>query len=118
VVQAFEDKGLEVGNPHHVEDDPKWGTGLVPKTMDSGTRFELPSYPLMNKEPATGDVYHFASAQDQKVVSNYFGTINESTTGMFYTHLYETDGFMLKMDGRVPKTVANQYGDAFKQATS
>ena len=119
VVAAFGDKGLEVGNPQHVEDDPQWGTGLIPKTMDSGTRFQLPSYPSMGKEPATGDVYHFASSKDQKVVSNYFNTINESTNGgMFYTHIYETEGFLLKIDGHVPKMVAEQYGNVLKEATS
>src|SRR5947209_6118880 len=100
VVQAFRDKGLEVGNPHHVEDDPKWGTGLVPKTMDSGTRFELPSYAATPQSPTNGNVYHFATPEDQKVLSNYFKTINESTTGaLFYSHVYETQGFILQIDG-------------------
>jgi hypothetical protein len=118
VVQAFQDKGLEVGNPHHVEDDPKWGTGLVPKTMDSGTRFELPSYAVSPQSPTNGSVYHFATPEDQKVLSNYFKTINESTAGaMFYSHVYETQGFILHMDGRVPKPVANQYANVLKEIT-
>ena len=118
MVQAFQDKGLEVGNPHHVEDDPKWGTGLIPKTMDSGTRFELPSYAASPRSAANAFVYHFATPEDQKVVSNYVKTINESTAGaMVYSHIFETQGFILLMEGRVPKPVANQYADVLKEAT-
>jgi hypothetical protein len=36
VVQAFKDEGLEVGEYYNVEDDPDWGTGMLPKTMDGG----------------------------------------------------------------------------------
>lgn len=109
VAQAFMDNELEVGNYYHVEDDPEWGTGALPKTMDSGTRVELPTY-TMGTTPAHADVFHFATADDQKVVSDYLGTLNKSGGGMFYTHTYETNGFLLKIDGNVPKPVADQYG--------
>src|SRR5215208_5580637 len=106
VVRAFEAEGLEVGEYYDVEEDPEWGTGMLPKTMDSGTRFEIPDYKSIGGDPATGDVFHFATAKDQKVVSDYLNTVADSN-GFFYTHLYETNGFMLKIDGKVPKDVAD-----------
>ncbi len=116
VIQAFQGEGLEVGDYFHVEDDPEWGTGMLPKTMDSGTRFELPSYAPTPDTPREGTVYHFASADDRRVVSEYLATVNESG-GMFYSHVYETDGFLLQIDGGVPKSVAEQYGTALEGAT-
>jgi hypothetical protein len=65
------------------------------------------------------NVYPFATPEDQKVLSNYFKTINESTAGaMFYAHSYETDGFVLQIDGHIPKPVASRYADVFKEVTS
>jgi len=116
VVQAFQDEGLEVGEYYHVEDDPEWGTGMLPKTMDSGTRFELPSYAHTPDTPREGTVYHFASPDDQRVVSEYLTTVNEAG-GMFYSHVYETDGFLLQIDGGVPKPVAEQYGTVLEGVT-
>jgi hypothetical protein len=98
-----------------VEDDPDWGTGMVPKTMDSGTRFELPGYEQMGRQ-ATADVYHFATSEDQETLSSYFDTVSKAN-GLFYVHLYETDGYMLKIDGSVPKNVADGYGEVFENAT-
>ena len=112
VVRAFEEEGLGVSNPRDVEDDPEWGTGMLPKTMDSGTRFEIPGYDRLD-EPAVGDVYHFATAEDQRVLSDYLETV-ASSSGLFYTHVYETDGFLLKIDGSVPKNVADSYGEVFE----
>jgi hypothetical protein len=34
---------------------------------------------------------------------------------LFYTHVYETEGFMLNIDGSVPKTVADKYNEVFQQ---
>ena len=115
VVQAFRDAGLEIADSYDVEDDPQWGTGMVPKTMDSGTRFELSGYEQMG-EQAIGDVYHFATPDDQEVLSNYFDTVSKSS-GLFYVHVYETDGYMLKIDGRVPKATADSYGEVLKNTT-
>ena len=115
VVQAFKDEGLDVGDSYNVEDDPKWGTGMVPKTMDSGTRFELPGYQQMNQQ-ATGDVYHFATSEDQETLSNYFDTVSKKS-GLFYVHVYETDGYMLKIDGAVPKSTADSFGEVLESAT-
>lgn len=116
VVKAFEEEGLEVGEYYHVEEDPEWGTGMLPKTMDSGTRFELASYAPTPDTPRVGSVYHFASAEDQRVVSEYLTTVNE-TGGMFYSHVYETDGFLLQLDGGVPKQVADRYGSVLERVT-
>ena len=69
VVQAFRDEGLEVGESYNVEDDPDWGSGMLPKTIDEGTRFELPDY-YRADDPAVGDVFHFATSEDQRVVSD------------------------------------------------
>ena len=113
VVQAFRDEGLEVGESYNVEDDPDWGSDMLPKTMDEGTRFELPGY-YRADEPAVGDVFHFATPEDQRVVSDYLETVGKSS-GLFYTHVYETEGFMLKIDGSVPKTVADDYNEVFQQ---
>jgi hypothetical protein len=113
VVQAFRDEGLEVGESYNVEDDPDWGSGMLPKTMDEGTRFELPGY-YRADAPAVGDVFHFATPEDQRVVSDYLETVGKSS-GLFYTHVYETEGFMLKIDGSVPKTVADEYNEVFQQ---
>ena len=115
VVRAFEDEGLEVGEYYDVEDDPKWGKGMLPKTMDSGTRFELPRY-TVGQDPSIGDVFHFATSEDQRIVSDYLETVSEAG-GMFYTHVYETDGFLLKIDGNVPKNVADRYGGVLEEVT-
>ena len=115
VVRAFEAEGLEVGEYYDVEDDPQWGTGMLPKTMDSGTRFEMPSY-SRGQEPPVSDVFHFATSEDQRVVSDYLETVSK-TGGMFYTHVYETDGFLLKIDGSVPKNVADSYGSVLEKVT-
>ncbi len=115
VVRAFIDEGLEVGEYYDVEDDPEWGTGLLPKTMASGTRFELPSY-TVGQDPSIGDVFHFATSEDQRIVSDYLETVSEAG-GMFYTHVYETDGFLLKIDGNVPKNVADRYGGVLEEVT-
>lgn len=112
VVKAFEDEGLTVENPRPVEDDPEWGTGMLPKTMDAGTRFDLSEY-AKRKHPATVDVFHFASSEDQQVVSGYLDKVSGSS-GMFYIHVYETDGFLLKIDGNVPKPEADRYGEVLK----
>ena len=116
VVRAFVDEGLEVGEYYNVEDDPEWGTGLLPKTMDSGTRFELPSY-TVGQHPSIGDVFHFATSEDQRIVSDYLETVSEAGGGMFYTHVYETDGFLLNIDGNVPKNVADRYGGVLEEVT-
>ncbi len=116
VVRAFVDEGLEVGEYYDVEDDPEWGTGLLPKTMDSGTRFELPSY-TVGEDPSIGDVFHFATSEDQRIVSDYLETVSEAGGGMFYTHVYETDGFLLNIDGNVPKNVADRYGGVLEEVT-
>ena len=64
-------------------------------------------------------MYHFTTLEDQKVLSDYFKTINESAAGaMFYTHFYETNGFILQIDGHIPKPVASRYADVFKEVTS
>jgi hypothetical protein len=34
---------------------------------------------------------------------------------MFYSHIYETDGFLLQLDGGVPKPVADQYGSVLER---
>jgi hypothetical protein len=86
---------------------------MLPKTMDEGTRFELPDYRRGN-EPATGDVFHFATEEDQRVLSDYLETVGKSS-GLFNTHVYETDGFMLKIDGSVPKPVAERYNEVFQR---
>ncbi len=113
IAQAFQDEGLEVGEYYHVEEDPEWGTGMLPKTMDSGTRVELPSYSV-GEDPAITDVFHFDTSEDQQVVSDYLDTVTQEGGGMFYTHVYETDGFLLKIDGNVPKLVADQYGSVLE----
>ena len=117
VVRAFVDEGLEVGEYYDVEDDPEWGTGTLPKTMDSGTRFELPSYTAGQDPIIIGDVFHFATSEDQRIVSDYLETVSEASGGMFYTHVYETDGFLLKIDGNVPKNVADRYGGVLEEVT-
>lgn len=114
VVQDFADAGLAVGDSWELADDPEWGTGMVPKTMDGATRFEIPGYKQTNRA-ATGDVYHFATAEDQKILSDYFGTMSKAS-GLFYVHVYETDGYMLKIDGAVPKDVADGYGNVFEKS--
>jgi hypothetical protein len=113
VVQAFVDEGLEVEALYNVEDSPGWGTGMLPKTMEEGTRFELRGYSMGN-EPTTGDVFRFATEEDQRVVSDYLETVGQSS-GLFYTHVYETDGFLLKIDGSVPKPVADRFNEVFQR---
>jgi hypothetical protein len=37
--------------------------------------------------------------------------------GLFYVHVYETDGYMLKIDGAVPKSTADSFGEVLESAT-
>ena len=53
---------------------------------------------------------HIASS----LLEALYRTVNE-TGGMFYSHIYETDGFLLQLDGGVPKPVADQYGSVLER---
>jgi hypothetical protein len=37
--------------------------------------------------------------------------------GLFYVHVYETGGYMLKIDGAVPKSTADSFGEVLESAT-
>ena len=125
VVQAFEDEGLEVRNAHSLEDDPDWGTGMVPKTEKEGTRFEIPSgeedapddepdLETIGEEDKLGDVFTYESREDLEVMKDYWENFNESGPGMFYTHVYDEGLVLVRIDGSVPKSEADEYGEVME----
>ncbi len=125
VVQAFKDAGLEVRNAHPLEEDPDWGTGMVPKTEKEGTRFEIPSgeentpgdegrLERIGDENKVGDVFTYESREDLEVMKDYWETVNETGGGMFYTHVYDKGLVLVRIDGSLPKSEADEYGEVLE----
>jgi hypothetical protein len=83
--------------------------GMVPKTEKEGTRFEIPS-----GEDKTGDVFTYESRDDLEVMKSYWEAFNESGSGMFYTHVYDEGLVLVRIDGSVPKSKADEYGEVME----
>ncbi len=113
VVKAFEEEGLPVENAQLLSEDPNWGTGNVPKTEKEGTRFEIGERSTFG-EPAEGAVFTYESRDDLDVMKDYFETLNDSGGGMFYSHLYNEDLVLIRIDGTVPKSEADRYGEVLE----
>ncbi len=113
VVEAFEEEGLPVENAQLLSEDPEWGTGMVPKTEKEGTRFQIGGRSTLG-EPAEGLVFTCESRDDLDVMKGYYETLNESGGGMFYSHLYNKGLVFVRIDGTVPKSEANRYGEVLE----
>ena len=114
VVEAFEEEGLPVENTQLLSEDPEWGTGMVPKTENEGTRFEIPGRSTLG-EPAQGLVFTYESREDLDVMKRYYETLNDSGGGMFYSHLYNKGLVLIRIDGTVPKNEADRYGEVLER---
>lgn len=111
VVQAFKEQGLEVGDSYPVDEDPNQAKFIGPKTYQEGTRFLLPSL----GEDTGGQVYTYASRDDLGVMKNYWETLNENTTGMLYSHVYDKGNVLVHITGQLPKGKADEYGQVLEQ---
>jgi hypothetical protein len=112
IVLAFEEEGLEVGEFYPVEQEPDWNESIVPKTYEEGTRFEIPS---MGTNEG-GRVFVFESREDLEVMREYYRAVEEMP--MFgpalHSHLYEDGLVLLQINGELPKTEADRYGEVME----
>ena len=106
VVQAFEEAGLEVGEPYPVDEDPNWTSNNVPKTYEEGTHFDA-------AEDQGGQVLVFENRRDLEVMKKYWENFNEKG-GFFYSHVYERDNALLHINGKLPKSRADEYNEVFQ----
>jgi hypothetical protein len=109
VVLAFEEVGLEVGDFYPVEWERAFARSPVPKTYEEGTRFEIPS---MGKNEG-GRVFVFESKEDLRVVRRYYEQIERMPVfgPALHSHLYEDGLVLLQINGELPKTDADRYGE-------
>lgn len=113
IVEAFREEGLEVARSESVDDEEDWQDNLVPKTYKQGTHFVIRPGRTENEEMG-GRVFTYDSEEDLEVMRNYYETVS-SSSGMFYTHVY-TDGLVLmQINGQIPKTQADRYGDVLQE---
>ena len=111
VVQTFRDQGLEVGDSYPIEEDPGHAKFIGPKTYQEGTRFLLPSA----GEDTGGQVYTYASRDDLEVMKNYWESLNEDTSGMLYSHVYDKGTVLVHITGQFPKGKADRYGQVLQE---
>jgi hypothetical protein len=111
-VLAFEEEGLEVGDFYPVEQEPQWNRSPVPKTYEEGTRFEIPS---LGRDPG-GRVFVFEEQEDLEVMRDYYVQIVEMP--IFgpspHSHLYQDGLVLLQINGQLPKTEADRYGEVLQ----
>ena len=103
IVQAFEDEGLTVVNPRPVQDDD---LGMAPQTFEEGTHFVAST-----QEDLGAKVFTYESKDDLRQMQTFY----ESFSGMFYSHVYTNDLTLLQINGQLPKSKADQYGDVLEQ---
>ena len=106
VIQAFEEAGLEVGQPYPVDEDPNWTSNMVPKTYEEGTHFDA-------TEDQGGQVLVFENRRDLEVMKKYWENFNEKG-GFLYSHVYERDNALLHINGKLPKSRADEYNEIFQ----
>jgi len=112
IVLAFEEQGLEVGDYYPVEQELDWNKSVVPKTYEEGTRFEIPS---LGKDSG-GRVFVFEDQEDLEVMRDYYESVEEMPIfgPSLHSHLY-TDGLvLLQINGQLPKTQADRYGEVLQ----
>jgi hypothetical protein len=109
VVQAFEDEGLSVGQSYPVDEEPGAKNSPLPKTYIEGTRFEIPA---MGKNEG-GRVFVFEDEEDLDVLERYYEEVeNMPIFGpSLRSHLYQEGLVLLQINGELPKTQADRYGE-------
>ena len=103
IVQAFEDEGLTVVNPRPVQDKD---LGMAPQTFEEGAHFVAST-----REDLGARVFTYESEADLLQMQTYY----EGFSGMFYSHVYTNDLMLLQINGQLPKSKADQYGDVQEQ---
>jgi hypothetical protein len=113
IVLAFKEEGLEVGEYYPVEQDKDWNDSPVPKTYTEGTRFEIPSL----GQDAGGRVFVFESREDLEVIRDYYTQIEKMPIfgPSLHSHLYEDGLVLLQINGELPKTEADRFGEVMKR---
>ena|SRR5918999_1565369 len=113
IVAAFRDNDLPVGDSYPVEDLAGWNSSPIPKTHEQGTHFDIPGH----GKGYGGQVFVFENQDDLQVMRDYYENIeNLPVSGpSLHSHLY-TDGLvLLQINGDVPKTDADQYGEVLRE---
>jgi hypothetical protein len=103
VVQAFRDRGLEVGKSYPVEQEPGWDERPVPKTYEEATRFEIPSL----GEDSGGRVFVFRSQRSLNTVREYY----EGLPTSIRPYVYVENGVLLQLNGNMSESEARKYKD-------
>jgi hypothetical protein len=113
IVAAFKDEGLPVGNSYPVEDLDGWTRSPIPKTYEQGTHFDIPG---QGKQHG-GQVFVYESREDLQVMRRYYEQIEKLPTfgPSLHSHLYQEGLVLLQVNGGVPKTDADRYGDVMQR---
>jgi hypothetical protein len=106
VVQAFRDKGLEVGRSYPVEQEPGWEDKPVPKTYQEATRFEIPSLGA----DAGGRVFVFRTERNLAAVRDYY----DGLPGNIRPYVYVEDGVLLQLNNELSESEAQKYRDVLR----
>jgi hypothetical protein len=111
ITNYFRDQGLEVGDSYPIEEDPGHAKFIGPKTYQEGTRFLLPSA----GEDTGRQVYTYASRDDLEVMKNYWESLNEDTSGMLYSQVYDKGTVLVHITGQFSKGEADRYSQVLQE---
>ncbi len=103
IVAAFEAEGLTVVDPRPVEDED---LGMAPQTFEEGTHFVA-----SNSEDLGAKVFTYESEADKEKMQDFY----EGFSGMFASHVYETDRTLLQINGELRKAEADRYGEILEE---
>jgi hypothetical protein len=103
VVEEFEEEGLTVVDPRPVQDED---LGMAPQTFDEGTHFVAST-----EEDLGAKVFTYESEDDLRQMQTFY----ESFSGMFYSHVYTNDLMLLQINGQLPKSEADRYGEILEE---
>jgi hypothetical protein len=109
VVSAFREEGLEVGESYPLDEDEVWQAFEHPTGYETATRFRVPS---LGKE-AGGRVFTFDNEADLREMRAFYEGMGPEVT----SHLYEHELILLQINGDMPKTQADRYGEVARGVT-
>jgi hypothetical protein len=112
IVAAFKDNDLPVGDSYPVENLEDWNKSPIPKTYEQGTHFDIPGH----GKGHGGPVFAYETQEDLRVMKEYYEQIeNMPVFGpSLHSHLYKDGLVLLQINGDVPKTDADLYGDVMR----
>ncbi len=85
----------------------------TPRTYEEGTRLEIPS---LGKD-AGGRVFSYESQEDLQVMRNYYEKLEETPLlgPALRSHLYQDGLLLVQINGDLPKTQADRYGEILEE---